>query len=234
MRKNLQRIVAIVAMSALVIGARVSVKAADITEKDVEGGNRSISVYGTAIEIVSKDFIMIIPNNKTLRVDVMINGEVTKGLVELRISKVNHDGVFLEEGSNIINCSSKEQVQDVANQLSKQTSVSVISQEQIKGSGDAVFTIAEDGKIKDANGKEVNKNIFPVRTNSIKEEIKQAEERIEERIKTRQEEESKPVYVPAPKPSTAPAVAPSEEPTTKPTTEASEEPTAEASEAPAP
>ena len=108
--------------------------------------------------------------------------------------------IWKEEGSHIIKCSSEEQVNSVGTQLFQQTSVSQIKMYKITGVGNAVYTVEENGQIKDSSGNVVNQNNFPVRTTSIKEEIKQFEEKVDERIKAKQEEESKPVYVPQPEP----------------------------------
>ena len=184
----------------MMLCANIKVSAADVVDMEIGGGHRTVCVFDQAIEIMSNDYILILPNNDTLRMDIMLNGTVTKGLKSLRISKVDKDSVLLEEGSHIIKCSSEEQVNSVGTQLSQQTSVSQIKMDKMTGVGNAVYTVEENGQIKDSSGNVVNQNNFPVRTTSIKEEIKQFEEKVDERIKAKQEEESKPVYVPQPEP----------------------------------
>ncbi|WP_026505677.1 hypothetical protein [Butyrivibrio sp. NC3005] len=184
----------------MMLCANIKVSAADVVDMEIGGGHRTVCVFGQAIEIMSNDYILILPNNDTLRMDIMLNGTVTKGFKSLRISKVDKDSVLLEEGSHIIKCSSEEQVNSVGTQLSQQTSVSQIKMDKMTGVGNAVYTVEENGQIKDSSGNVVNQNNFPVRTTSIKEEIKQFEEKVDERIKAKQEEESKPVYVPQPEP----------------------------------
>ena len=151
MSKKLKTVLLSVAVATMMLCANIKVSAADVVDMEIGGGHRTVCVFGQAIEIMSNDYILILPNNDTLRMDIMLNGTVTKGLKSLRISKVDKDSVLLEEGSHIIKCSSEEQVNSVGTQLSQQTSVSQIKMDKMTGVGNAVYTVEENGQIKDSS-----------------------------------------------------------------------------------
>lgn len=124
MLRKWKLVAAVAVMTVSMIMPSAAVYAATVSEKTIEvpGGEKKHTViaYGQSIAIAYPDGrTEIIANNPSGRIDVMVDGTVTKGIGTVVIPAHNGTNMVLEEGSFIVNGISDEQAQALKNKVAE-------------------------------------------------------------------------------------------------------------------
>lgn len=109
-------------MAVSMIMPSAAVYAAELSQETIEvsGGEKrhTVVAYGKAVAIVYPDGRTdIIANNPSGKIDVMIDGNVTKGMGTVVIPARNGTNIVLEEGSFIVNGITDEQADKLKNMV---------------------------------------------------------------------------------------------------------------------
>ncbi len=165
-----------VAMSVSIFtGGVLLVSAAEVSNQVVsvqqDQKQHSVAVFGKSVAIVYADGRSeIIPNNETGRIDVMIDGKLTKGVGTVAIPVSQRANMVLEEGSFIVKGISEENatalksaVIDALANDAPITEISVLAGEQ-SVQGSTTYTVGEKGSIQNVDGKVVTNTGISVKS----------------------------------------------------------------------
>ena len=196
MLKKVKKVILSVLLAVTMLSTCLIASAAEPSEKVIEDGNHSVYAFGKSVVFIVGDTIEIVPNNDTKMIDVMIDGKVSKGLQRLEMKNAEGNKVASEEGSMILECDSKAQVQELIDRIATgmENGTPMQSIDELVGEQEnvAAFMIDDSGSLVDENGKAVTGNNAPkVEVDSVsnvsvdfqaeqqelREEMKQQEER---------------------------------------------------------
>ena len=177
----------------------VPVFAAELSEETVEvpedGKKHTVVAFGGSIAMVYPDGKMnVIANNPSGRIDVMLDGEVIKGIGLLTIPAQNKTNMVLEAGSYLVSNVSEQQAdalkKAVADSLNNDMPFSDLSviEEQEGMQGVNAFVVGNWGKLQTADGAAAPAGALPVIQNKTPEAAYQEfAEEMEESIRKEQE-----------------------------------------------
>lgn len=141
----------------------VPVHAAELSEETVEvpedGEKHTVAAFGNSIALVYPDGkTEIIANNLSGRIDVMLDGEVIKGIGLVSIPAQNRTDMILEMGSCLVGSISEQQADSlkrtVADGLKNDTPVSALSVIENRDGMNGVnaFLVGDQGELQNADG----------------------------------------------------------------------------------
>lgn len=203
MLRKWKLLAAAVVMTVSMIMPSVAVCAATVSQETIEvpGGEKrhTVVAYGKSIAIVYPDGrTEIIANNPSGRIDVMIDGKVTKGIGMVIIPAQNGTNMVLEEGSFIVNGITDEQAGALKNMVvqSLTADTPVASASAIEGGegmqGARAFAIDAKGGLLASDGSAAPASVLPEMQVKTPEVVYQAfSEAIEEGIRAQEEAEQK-------------------------------------------
>lgn len=144
----------------------IPVFAAELSGETVEvpedGKKHTVVAFGGSIAMLYPDGKMnIIANNPSGRIDVMIDGEVVKGIGLITIPAQNQTNMVLEAGSYLLSGISEQQADALKKAVadSLKTDVPVLDLSAIEGQegmqGANAFIVGQWGKLQTADGAEI-------------------------------------------------------------------------------
>lgn len=163
--KKFKLLITTMTMMLLIMAPAAHVYAAEISDKIIEvqqnegSGHQNVIAFGKSIAIIYPDGRMeIIANNPSGRIDVMINGKVTKGIGTVIVSAQNRTNIILEENSFVVSNVNEKQADElkkiILKNLSDDKSVESLtvieSQESLQNIN--AFTIGKKGELQNSEG----------------------------------------------------------------------------------
>lgn len=149
-------IIAVLTPSALVLAAELSEETVEVPE---DGEKHIVVAFGGSIAMVYPDGKMsIIANNPSGRIDVMLDGEVFKGIGLITVPAQNKTNMVLETGSYLVSNISEQQADSlkkaVADGLMNDMPVSSLSaiENQAGMQGVNAFIVGNRGELQTADG----------------------------------------------------------------------------------
>lgn len=175
----------------------------DKLEVSKDEKRHTVAVYGKAVAIIYPDGQMVIvANNLSGRVDVMLDGKVTKGIGTVVVPAQNRTNMVLEEGSFIANAKDEEQA-DMLKEVIKESLLtdqpiesSVVIEDGEEMQNVTMFLVGKSGEIQAEDGTKISTDALTgveVKTPQIvyEEFAAEMEEKIqEEQEKIREEQQA--------------------------------------------
>ncbi len=149
-------IFAVLAPSVPVLAAELSRETVEVPE---DGEKHTVVAFGGSIAMIYPDGKMeIIANNSSGRIDVMLDGEVIKGIGLITVPAQNRTNMVLEMGSYLVSSISEQQADSlkkaVADGLMNDMPVSSLSaiENQAGMQGVNAFIVGNQGELQTADG----------------------------------------------------------------------------------
>lgn len=170
----MKKILGLMLAGVLALGTCMVVFAAPPTEAPSEmsvaqdGKSHSVYVFGTALALVSTDGSIEISSMGTVgRVDVMVDGVVTKNVATVDIPSGQRNKIALEEGSVIVKNVTAESGEAIKKQISDAYAAGATSVDLASLTGVTAYKVNEDGGIENADGKAVSSNALGMSVASV-------------------------------------------------------------------
>lgn len=173
MKKNLLTKAAVLAMSA-VLAMPVTVYAAPPTSAPIEmsvkqdGKTHKVFVFGASMALVSTDGSIEISNMGPVgRVDVMIDGTLTKNVSSIDIPAGQHTKMVLDEGSVVVKNVSAESVEAVKKQINDAYSADAGSVDLAALANVTAYKVNENGTLVNTAGNTVSSTGIGMTVSSV-------------------------------------------------------------------
>ena len=185
----MKKIFAFILAGVLTLGTCMVAFAAPPTEAPTEmsieqdGKSHSVYVFGTALALVFEDGNIEISNMGPVgRVDVMIDGVVTKNVASVDIPAGQRTKMALEEGSVILKNVTAESAESVKKQIDDAYAAGATSVDLASLTNVTAYKVNEDGDIENTSGKTVPANTLGVSVASVDTTVESFGEVMEEII----------------------------------------------------
>lgn len=159
-----------------------------------DGQNHNVYVFGTALALVSTDGSIDISSLGPVgRVDVMIDGVVTKNVASVDIPTGQRTRMALEEGSVVVKNVTAEAAETIRTQVEAAYAAGTASADLTPFTDMAVYKVNAAGDIVDANGRAASAGTSEMSVSSVSAAAETFTEVMEERIaedKVREAEEA--------------------------------------------
>ncbi|MBD5473109.1 MAG: hypothetical protein HDR20_09485 [Lachnospiraceae bacterium] len=219
--RKMKKLIAVFAMMAAMLIPSAFAYAVEISEDTMEVAKdekrHTVAVYGKAVAVIYPEGQMVIvANNPSGRVDVMLDGKVSKGIGTVVIPAENRTNMVLEEGSLVVNVTEEDQADALMKMITEslledqpiKTPIKIESEEEVQnvkayivGKGGEILT--EDGTkaamdelsgVKIKTSQTAYKEFAAAMEEKIQEEIQEEQEKIrqeEQEAEKKQETENK-------------------------------------------
>lgn len=170
----MKKILGLMLAGVLALGTCMVVFAAPPTEAPSEmsvaqdGKSHSVYVFGTALALFSTDGSIEISSMGAVgRVDVMVDGVVTKNVASVDIPSGQKTKIALEEGSVIVKNVTAESGEAIKKQISDSYAAGATSVDLASLTDVTAYKVNEDGGIENADGKAVSNNALGISVASV-------------------------------------------------------------------
>lgn len=201
--RKMKKLVAVFAMMAAMLIPSAFAYAVEISEDTMEvvkdEKRHTAAIYGKAVAIIYPEGqIVIVANNPSGKMDVMLDGEVRKGIGTVVIPAENRTNMVLEEGSLVANVVEEAQADALIKMITEslledrpiKTPIKIESEEEVQNV--KAYIVGKGGEIQTEDGTKAAMDAFSgvkIKTpqTAYKEFAAAMEEKIQEEIQEEQE-----------------------------------------------